>query len=80
MESINIHQVKTHLSSLVDKVSRSGEAFIIAKAGKPVAKVVPIDAPGENEEKRLGFLEGRATIPDNFDSIGDSQIQKDFLE
>ena len=44
MQSINIYKVKSHLSSLVDKVAKSGEAFIIARAGKPVAKVVPTDS------------------------------------
>lgn len=80
MKSINIHKVKTHLSSLVDRVAESGEAFVIAKAGKPIAKVVPIDASDEGKRQRLGFLEGRVKIPDDFNSMGDSQIQEDFYE
>lgn len=79
-ESINIHKVKTHLSSLVDRVAESGEAFVIAKAGKPIAKVVPIDACDEGKQQRLGFLEGRVKIPDDFDSMGDSKIDTDFYE
>lgn len=71
---------KMKLSSLVDQVAESGEAFVIAKAGKPVAKVVPIDASDEKQQQRLGFLEGRIEIPDDFDSMGDSQIQSDFHE
>lgn len=44
MRSVNIHEAKTHLSRLVEQAAR-GEAFIIAKAGKPMVKVVPIDQP-----------------------------------
>ena len=42
METINIHEAKTHLSRLVEKAAK-GEPFIIAKAGKPMVKVVPLE-------------------------------------
>jgi len=77
MKSVNIHKAKTHLSSLVDKVAESGEAFVFAKAGKSVAKVVPIDASDDKKIRRLGFLEGQVDIPNDFDSMGDSEIQSD---
>ena len=44
MQTINIHQAKTQLSRLVEQAAR-GEPFVIAKAGKPLVKVVPLDAP-----------------------------------
>jgi prevent-host-death family protein len=44
MLTVNIHEAKTHLSRLLDRAAR-GEPFIIAKAGKPLVKVVPLDAP-----------------------------------
>ncbi len=44
MRTVNIHEAKTHLSRLVDRAAK-GEPFIIAKAGKPLVKVVPLDAP-----------------------------------
>ena len=44
MKTVNIHDAKTHLSKLIDAAAK-GEPFIIAKAGKPMVKVVPIDAP-----------------------------------
>jgi prevent-host-death family protein len=56
MRTVNIHEAKTNLSRLVDAAAK-GESFIIAKAGKPLVKVVPIDAPPV--KKRLGFLEGQ---------------------
>jgi len=80
MQTINIHKVKTHLSSLVDQVFESGEAFIIAKSGKPMVKVVPIDAPEPEERRRLGFMAGKATIPDDFDSMGQLEIEGEFSE
>jgi len=80
MQTINIHKVKTHLSSLVDQVFENGEAFIIAKSGKPMVKVVPIDAPEPEERRRLGFMAGKATIPDDFDSMGQLEIEGEFSE
>ena len=44
MRTVNIHEAKTHLSRLVEAAAK-GEPFIIAKAGKPLVKVVPVDAP-----------------------------------
>jgi prevent-host-death family protein len=57
--TVNIHEAKTHLSRLVDQAAKGGE-FIIAKAGKPMVRVVPIEAPPV--VRTLGFLAGRGTI------------------
>lgn len=73
MQTINIHEAKTHLSKLVD-IAAAGETFIIAKAGKPMVKVVPLDAPEIADIKRIGFLEGEISVPDNFDQIGEDEI------
>ena len=75
MRTINIHEAKTHLSRLVEDVAK-GEPFIIAKAGKPMAKVVPLDPPKPVE--RLGFLEGAFSIPDDFDDMGSAEIERLF--
>lgn len=48
MVVVKIHEAKTHLSRLIDRASK-GEPFVIAKAGKPMVKVVPIDAPPEKK-------------------------------
>ena len=53
MQTINIHKVKTHLSSLVDQVFENEEAFIIAKSGKPMVKAVPIDTPEPKSQNRV---------------------------
>jgi prevent-host-death family protein len=77
MRTINIHEAKTHLSRLVDQVA-AGEPFIIAKAGKPMVKVVPLDAPASTEIRRLGFMEGQGTVPDDFDDIAREEIEQLF--
>ncbi len=75
MRTVNMHDAKTHLSRLVEAAAK-GEPFIIAKAGKPLVKVVPIDAP--TMPRRLGFMRGAVTVPDDFDTMGQEEIEKLF--
>jgi prevent-host-death family protein len=77
MKTVNIHEAKTHLSRLVEQVAK-GEPFVIAKAGKPLAKVIPMDAPDRDQVKRVGFLKGQITVPDDFDQMGRLEIEKMF--
>jgi prevent-host-death family protein len=79
MNAINIHEAKTHLSRLVDQAA-SGKPFVIAKAGKPRVKVVPLDMPEAGQQKRLGFMAGEIVIPDDFDSMGQARIEELFGE
>lgn len=72
MDTLNIHEAKTHLSRIVERVS-GGETIVIAKAGKPVAKIVPLDDE-KIVENRLGFLSGQIAVPDDFDEIGGDEI------
>lgn len=74
---VNVHEAKTHLSKLLQRVAE-GESIILAKSGKPVAKMVPIDAPSLKPDDRIGFLEGAFDIPDDFDSLGSSEIDSLF--
>ena len=78
--TVNIHDAKTHFCRLVGQAAR-GETIIIAKAGKPVAKVVAISA-GDTavEAKRIGFLAGEIKTPDDFDHMGRDQIERLFQE
>ena len=69
-----MHDAKTHLSRLVEK----GETFLIAKAGKPVVKVVPIDSPASAQVRRLGFLKDQIRVPDDFDTMGSREIEEMF--
>ncbi|MGH8244127.1 MAG: type II toxin-antitoxin system Phd/YefM family antitoxin [Steroidobacteraceae bacterium] len=77
MQTINIHEAKTHLSRLVEQAAK-GEPFIIAKAGKPLVKVVPLTAPEAGQLRRLGFLEGHISVPDDFDRMGQAEIERLF--
>lgn len=67
MTTVNLHAAKTHFSRLVDAAA-AGEEIIIAKAGRPVAKLGPLDPLENRPRRRLGLLSGRATIPSDFDS------------
>jgi len=62
---INIHHAKTHLSRIVEEVA-AGAEVIIAKAGRPVAKLVPLGPVVR--KKHLGLLRGAFAIPDDFDA------------
>jgi prevent-host-death family protein len=75
--TVNIHEAKTQLSKLVDRASK-GEPFIIAKAGKPLVKVTAIDAPAPAQVRRLGFMVGQMAVPDDFDVMGSSEIERIF--
>ncbi len=80
MKSFNIHYAKTHFSALIAQASQ-GTAFVIAKAGKPVAKLVPFDAPEPKQARRIGFLGGAGfKIPsqERFDEIGAGDIEAMF--
>jgi len=77
LKFINIHEAKTHLSSLVEKAAK-GEPFVIAKAGKPLVKVTPLDAPERGQMRRLGFMAGRIVVPDDFDRMGSAEIERMF--
>jgi len=62
---VNIHEAKTNLSRLVDEAA-SGSEVIIAKAGKPVARLVPLSKPGR--ARKPGLLKGKIRIADDFDA------------
>ena len=78
MRQVNIHEAKTHLSRLVERAAR-GEAFVIAKAGRPMVKVVPLDTPSHGERRRTGFLKGQIKVPADFDDMGHDEIERDFM-
>ena len=62
---VNVHEAKTHFSRLLERV-RQGEEIIVAKAGKPVAKLIPV---GERAALRVpGSARGKITVAENFDA------------
>lgn len=72
---INIHEAKTHLSRIVDEVA-AGAEVIIAKAGKPMARLTPI-AP-RARKKKLGLLKGKINVPDDFNAPIDADLVARF--
>jgi len=77
METVNIHEAKTHLSRLIERAAK-GESFIIAKAGKPMVKLVPLDQPAAAQMRRLGFMNGQFVVPADFDQMGIGEIEQLF--
>jgi prevent-host-death family protein len=77
MQIVNIHEAKTHLSRLVAEAAK-GNAFIIAKAGKPMVKVLPLSEKKLDTAGKLGFMSGEITVPDDFDSLGAKEISALF--
>lgn len=77
MRVVNIHHAKTHLSRLLRGVA-AGEPFVIARAGKPVARVVPMEH-GSARKSRVGFLKGHdVCVPDDFDRMAAREIEAMF--
>ncbi len=66
MQTVNIHAAKTQLSRLVEKAA-AGEEIIIARAGKPVARLMPLATPPALRKRILGRLAGHLTVPADFD-------------
>ena len=77
MRTVDIYEAKTQLSRLVEAAAK-GEVFVIARAGRPLVKVVPIDAPAGAERRRLGFLAGQFRVPEDFNRIGAAEIEAKF--
>lgn len=77
MLTVNIHEAKTHLSRLVERAAK-GEPFVIAKAGKPLVKVTALETPTAGQVRRLGFIAGKIAVPDDFDQMGNAEIEELF--
>ncbi len=77
MRTVSMDEAKTHLSRLV-QAAANGEPFIIARAGRPMVKVVAVDAPDPGTMCRIGFLAGRISVPPDFDRMGADEIETLF--
>lgn len=75
MKSINIHEAKTHLSRLVERV-QAGEEFVIAKAGRPAARLVPLGTTAR--AVKTGGLRIPGGVPDDFDTMFAEEIETLF--
>ena len=75
VRTVNIREAKAHLSLLVEQAAK-GESFVIAKAGKPLVRVTSLNTPVAGQVRRLGFMAGRILIPDDFDRMGRTEIER----
>jgi len=71
---VNVHEAKTNLSQLLRRVA-AGEDIVIARAGTPVARLVPVDC---GEPRQLGVDRGLFTVPDDFDAPLPEEVLRDF--
>lgn len=79
MKAVTIAQAKAQFYKLT-KEAASGEAFLISVTGKPVVKVAAFNAVGSNQPRRLGFIEGQISVPDDFDQMGKTETEALFGE
>ena len=77
MRAVNIDEAKTNLSSLVEAAA-GGNPFIITRAGRPMVKVIAVEAQVSGATHRLGFLAGRISVPEDFDRMGSAEIEDRF--
>lgn len=75
MTTVNVHEAKTQLSKLIEAVE-AGQEVIIARAGKPVARLMPLEA--SKPRRRLGLLAGQLTVPDDFDAPLPDEVLDSF--
>jgi prevent-host-death family protein len=75
MRTVNIHEAKTHLSRLVEDAS-AGEEIVIAKAGRPVARLVPLQPVPKR--RKLGWLKGKLEVPEDFDAPLPDEVIAEF--
>lgn len=78
MQKLNLYDAKTNLSKLIANVAATGEEYIIARNGQPMAKIVPL-TPTERNPK-IGFMKGKGkiTVPDNFNDLHSDKIEDLF--
>lgn len=72
-DHVNIHEAKTHLSRLLQRVEQ-GEEIVLARSGRPVARLVPL----ERNERRLGAYAGKITVGDDFDAPLPEEVEAAF--
>jgi prevent-host-death family protein len=75
MRTVSVHEAKTHLSRLLDDVAH-GEEVVIARASKPVARLVRFELKAAR--RRLGLLKGKLTVPSDFDAPLPEDVLKSF--
>ena len=76
MKTVTIAEAKAQFYKLIEEAA-SGEPFLIV-TGKPVVRVAAFHAVGSNQPRRLGFMEGQISVPDDFDQMGKTKVEPRF--
>ena len=76
MRMVNVHEAKSTLSRLIEEVTRTGNAVVIARAGRPVAHLVPVTAAPA--KRKLGTLRGQLVVNDDFDAALPEELTAGF--
>ena len=76
MRMVNVHEAKSTLSRLIEEVTRTGQAVVIARAGRPVAQLVPVTAAPA--KRKLGTLRGKLVVNDDFDAALPEEVAAGF--
>ena len=76
MQTVNIHEAKTQFSRFVDQ-AEAGEEIVISRAGKPVARLVPLANP-DSKPRKLGLGKKMFTFPEQFDSLNTGEMVEMF--
>jgi prevent-host-death family protein len=76
MKMVNVHEAKSTLSRLIEEVTRTGQAVVIARAGRPVAHLVPVTAAPA--KRKLGTLRGKLVVNDDFDAALPEEVAAGF--
>lgn len=79
MRTIDIQDAKSNLARLIEEAAQGGP-FVIAREGKPVAKVTAIDLAEKPVQRRTGFLAGEISVPEDFDRMFSREIEQMFGE
>ena len=77
MRTVELDEAQQDLARVVESAAK-GEVLVIARNGKPMAKVVPLDTPQTREVKRIGFLKGQIKVTDDFDTMFQDEIEEMF--
>lgn len=77
MRTVDIDEVKINLDQLIDAAG-NGEPLIITRSGKPAVKVMAVDTWKSGTGRRIGFLDSRFSVPDDFDHMGSTGVETLF--
>ena len=77
IRTVTVNEAKKQLSKLIDQAAK-GDPFIIVRRGKPSVKVTAVEMPNPAKVRRLGFMKGQISTPEDFDRMGGSEIEQLF--